>query len=58
MIQRTLKALAANAPTVFAVLGLAFLVAAVWTIDRADLGTTLGLAATGVGFLILEWRLS
>ena len=54
MIQR----LAPHAPLILAILGLAFLVAAAWTIGGADLGTTLGLAATGVAFLILEWRIS
>lgn len=45
-----------NLPLILCILGLACLVASVWTIDRAQLGTTLGLAATGVAFLILEWR--
>jgi hypothetical protein len=38
------------------ILGLAFLVASAWTINRAELGTTLGLVATGLAFLILEVR--
>lgn len=47
-----------HAHLMLAILGLAFLVAATFTIGRADLGTTLGLAATGAAFLILEWRTS
>jgi hypothetical protein len=43
---------------ILGVLGLAFLVAATWTINRAELGTTLGLVATGLAFLILEVRAS
>lgn len=43
---------------ILGVLGLAFLVAAAWTINRAELGTTLGLVATGLAFLILEVRAS
>ena len=53
MIQR----LAPHVNLILAILGLSFLVAAAWTIG-GDLGTTLGLAATGVAFLILEWRIS
>lgn len=41
---------------ILGVLGLAFLVAAAWTINRAELGTTLGLVATGLALLILEVR--
>jgi hypothetical protein len=47
-----------HAHLILCILGLAFLVAATFTISRADLGTTLGLAATGLTFLILEWRTS
>jgi len=43
---------------ILAILGLTFLAASAWTISRADLGTTLGLAATGLALLILEWRIS
>lgn len=50
--------LAPHLPLILAVLGLVFLVSAAWTIARADLGTTLGLAATGIAFLILEWRVT
>ena len=35
-------------PWILGILGLAFLVAAAWTINRAELGTTLGLVATGL----------
>lgn len=50
--------LAPYAALILAILGLAFLVAAAWTINRSELGTTLGLASTGVAFLVLEWRVS
>lgn len=45
-------------PLILGILGLVFLAAAAWTINRAELGTTLGLVATGIAFLILEWRVS
>lgn len=54
MIQK----LTPHAALVLTILGLAFLVASVWTIARADLGTTLGLAATGAAFLVIEWSVS
>jgi len=54
MIQK----LAPHVALILGILGLAFLVAATWTIARADLGTTLGLAATGLAFLVIEWRIS
>lgn len=57
MIERLLAALRGNAALILGVLGLAFLAASAWTIG-GDLGTTLGLAATGAAFLILEWRVS
>lgn len=52
------RRLAPHVQVILAVLGLAFLVASAWTIDRAELGTTLGLAATGLALLILEWSVS
>lgn len=45
-------------PLILSILGLIFLVTAAWTINRAELGTTLGLVATGIAFLILEWRVT
>jgi hypothetical protein len=45
-------------PLILGILGLAFLAGAAWTIARADLGTTLGLTATGVALLVLEWRVT
>lgn len=53
-----IKKLAPHVPLILAILGLMFLVAAAWTIARADLGTTLGLTAIGIAFLILEWRVT
>lgn len=50
--------LAPHIALILGILGLASLAASAWTIGRADLGTTLGLACTGVAFLILEWRVS
>ena len=50
--------LAPYLPLILGILGLVFLVAAAWTIARAELGTTLGLVATGIAFLIIEWRVS
>lgn len=49
--------LAPHLPLLLGILGLAFLVASVWTIGRAELGTTLGLAATGAALLVIEWRI-
>jgi len=54
MIQK----LAPHVALLLTILGLSFLVAATWTIGRADLGTTLGLASTGVAFLVIEWSVS
>lgn len=51
-----IRRLAPHLPLLVGILGLAFLVASVWTIARAELGTTLGLAATGLGLFALEWR--
>lgn len=53
-----IRRLAPHAALIISILCLAFLVAAVWTIGRAELGTTLGLAATGLAFAALEWRIS
>jgi len=53
-----IRKLAPHAALLLGLLGLAFLVASIWTIDRAALGTTLGLAATGLAFLAIEWRIS
>ena len=50
--------LAPHVPLILCILGVVFLVAATWTIARADLGTTLGLTATGVAFFVLEWRVT
>lgn len=47
--------LAPHYDLILTILGLAFLVASVWTIGQAELGTTLGLAATGVALLVIEW---
>ncbi|MEU4386585.1 hypothetical protein [Promicromonospora sp. NPDC023805] len=53
-----IRKLAPYIPLILGILGLVFLVLAAWTINRAELGTTLGLAAAGIAFLILEWRVS
>jgi len=53
-----IRRLAPHVPLLLGILGLAFIVAAVWTISRAELGTTLGLAATGLALLVLEWRVT
>lgn len=57
MINKIAK-LAPYVPLILGILGLVFLVVAAWTINRAELGTTLGLVATGIAFLILEWRVT
>lgn len=53
-----IRKLAPHMPLVLGVLCLAFLVASVWTINRAEIGTTLGLLATGLACAALEWRIS
>lgn len=53
-----IRKLAPHVALILTLLGLAFLVASVWTIGRADIGTTLGLAATGVALLVIEWSVS
>lgn len=53
-----IKKLAPHTLEILAILGFAFIVASVWTIGRAELGTTLGLAATGLALLVTEWRVS
>lgn len=58
MIQKLLQALAPHITLILGILGLVFLVAATATIGRAELGTTLGLAAAGLALLVLEWRTS
>lgn len=52
------RRLAPHMQLILGVCGLAFLVASAWTIARAEIGTTLGLAATGLAFLIIEWSVS
>jgi hypothetical protein len=51
MIAKLLQALAPHARLILCVLGLVFLVAGAWTY-----APPLGLAATGVALLLLEWR--
>ena len=53
-----IRRLTPHMPLILGILGLAFLVASVWTIARTDLGTTLGLTATGLALLVLEWRVT
>ena len=53
MIRKLLTLLGPHIAFVLSVLGLAFLVSSVWTIGRAELGTTLGLAATGLALLVI-----
>lgn len=53
-----IRRLAPHVPLLLGILGLAFLVASVWTIARTELGTTLGLAAAGLALLVLEWRVT
>lgn len=52
------RKLAPHLPLLLGVIGMAFVVAAVWTIGRAELATTLGLTATGFALLVLEWRVT
>lgn len=51
-----IRKLAPHAALILAILGLAFLCAAAFTIGQTEIGTTLGLTATGLALLILEWR--